>query len=334
MSIFDKYDLEEVNNEVTIPNKRGGLIAVVGNSGSGKTTILKAWGMEEDTFDLTTPIYKLFDSDEQAEHYLILAGLRSVPTWRNTLVNVSNGERQRAELAIKLSRGVICIDEFTSLVDRDTAKALCISLNKNKASIKDLTLASCHHDILQWLEFDHAYNADTKTWIDRGSLRQDREIRLSIRPCDTKEVWEIFKRHHYLSGKINASANSWCCYIGDKPVAMTSVIAFPSGNWKNGWRGHRTVVLPEFQGMGIGTLLSDTIAEYIVSTGARFFSKTAHPAFGMHRNNSENWKPTSKNGIIRKDYKSKRKTKEGGHKIAHANRCCYSHEYVGKIQGE
>jgi GNAT superfamily N-acetyltransferase len=43
------------------------------------------------------------------------------------------------------------------------------------------------------------------------------------------------------------------------------------------------VILPEFQGMGIGTAFSDAIAEIYVSRGLRYFSKTAHPSFGEHR---------------------------------------------------
>ena len=193
----------------------------------------------------------------------------------------------------------------------------------------DLVLATCHYDVLKWLDYDAIYDCSSNRWFDRGSVRRDRELELSIRPCDTEKVWEIFKRYHYLSGKINKSANSWVALYEGKPVAMTSVIAFPSGNWKNGWRGHRTVVLPEFQGMGIGSALSDTVANYIVSTGARYFSKTAHPALGEHRNSSSKWKPTSKNGRIRNDYKSNRITKEDGHKLKHAHRMCYSHEYIG-----
>lgn len=260
---------------------------------------------------------------------MILAGLRSIPTWRRPLKEVSNGERHRAEIALQLSQGVVFIDEFTSVVDRHTARALCHSINKSKK--ESLVLATCHKDVLEWLDFDNAYDCDSGRWLDRGLVRRDRCLELSILPCDTEEVWRIFKKHHYLSGAINKAANSWVVLFEGKPVAMTSVIAFPSGNWKDGWRGHRTVVLPEFQGLGIGSALSDTIARYIVSTGARYFSKTAHPALGEHRERSEEWKPTSKNKVIRKDYRSGRKSKESNHKSKHAHRLCYSHEYVGKI---
>ena len=328
-SIFDKYDLVDIDNEISIPEKPSeGVTVIVGGSGTGKTSILRAWGMAEQCLDLETPIYKQFKSEEEAEHYLICAGLRSVPAWKRSLSSVSNGERHRAEVAIALSFGEAFIDEFTSVVDRDTARALCNSLNK--FSKQSVCIATCHKDILSWLNADNIYSTDLNAWIDRGALRRDREITIDISPCDTQAVWEIFGKHHYLSGKINKSANSFVATYNGKPVGMTSIIAFPSGNWKDGWRGHRTVVLPEFQGMGIGSALSDYTANMVISNGGRFFSKTSHPAFGEHRERSEKWKATSKNKVIRNDYlKGNRKTKEDGHKLKHAKRSCYSHEYIG-----
>jgi len=330
MNIFDKYDLVDVDESFEIPEKpKTGLVVLVGSSGSGKSTILKEWGAESVDVELNKSIVSLFNSDEEAEKYLILAGLRSIPCWKRTLESVSNGERHRAEIAISLSQGDAVIDEFTSVVDRDTARALCASINNSKQ--ESLVLATCHRDVLEWLDFDFAYDTDKRKWLDRGLVRRRSDIKLEIKPCEPEEVWGIFKKHHYLSGKINKSANCWGVFYNDKLVAMTSVIAFPNGNWKNGWRGHRTVVLPEFQGMGIGSRISDEVAKMIVDSGGRFFSKTAHPALGEHREKSDNWKATSKNKVVRKDYMSDRKTKEDSYKRTHAHRSCYSHEYVGGV---
>lgn len=329
MSIFDKYDLVDVDESFEIPDKPSkGLIVIVGSSGSGKSTIINKWNDNAPIeIQRNMPIVSLFDSDIEAEKFLILAGLRSVPCWKRTLNSVSNGERHRAEIAVLLSKGNAIIDEFTSVVDRNTARALCHSINNSER--ESLVLATCHRDVLEWLNFDHAYDTDKKEWIDRRLVRRDTDITLQIEPCDPEEIWEVFKKHHYLSGKINKSANCWGVFNNGKLIAMTSVISFPSGNWENGWRGHRTVVLPEFQGMGIGSRISDEIAEIIVNSGGRFFSKTAHPALGEHREKSTKWKATSKNKVIRKDYMTGRKTKEDGHKRQHALRSCYSHEYIG-----
>jgi hypothetical protein len=52
---------------------------------------------------------------------------------------------------------------------------------------------------------------------------------------------------------------------------------------------------------------------------------------GEYRQKSSNWKATSKNKMSRKDYKVAQITdsrKEGKHMLLHANRTCYSHEYI------
>lgn len=329
MSIFDKYDLVDLQSGVDIPEKpKSGVTVLTGASGSGKTTIMKSWGMPEKEYCENTPIYKLFKTEEEAENLLIMFGLRTIPAWRKPLSKLSNGERQRAIFALNYHNGIFYCDEFTSLVDRDTARALCNSINKIKP--KNLIVASCHEDILSFLDWDQAYDCTTKQW---GSLRlkpySTNSIVITFKQADAEKAWRIFGKHHYLSSKISKSCTCYVAYIGEKAVAMTSFLAFPSGNWKNGWRGHRTVVLPEFQGMGIGNAISEWVAGKIVKTGGRYFSKTSHPSMGEHREKSTKWRATSKNKVLRKDYKSDRKTKEDGHKLSHAHRVCYSHEYIG-----
>jgi GNAT superfamily N-acetyltransferase len=206
---------------------------------------------------------------------------------------------------------------------------------RSSPKIKRLVIATCHRDVIDWLNPDYLYDTDLKSWDDlrkRGCLRRPR-ISLRIRSEeDGENLWSIFKRHHYLSSSYNKSANAFAAEIDGQIVGMSSILRFPNGNFKNGWREHRTVILPEFQGLGIGTALSETIADMVLSSGGRFFSKTSHPAFGAHRDKSMKWRGTSKNHQSRGDYNKNRKTKEDGHKMLHANRVCYSHEYIGNLE--
>jgi GNAT superfamily N-acetyltransferase len=107
------------------------------------------------------------------------------------------------------------------------------------------------------------------------------------------------------------------------------VIAFPSGTIKRAFRGHRTVILPDYQGLGIGVRISDAAGEIIRREGGRYFSKTSNYRMGEYRNKSDKWRPTSKNMKARPDYKSDKKTKESKYKHKHIERVCFSHEYIG-----
>jgi hypothetical protein len=90
--------------------------------------------------------------------------------------------------------------------------------------------------------------------------------------------------------------------------------------------------------MGIGTKFSDAIAELYVSRGMRYFSKTAHPSFGEHRERSPLWRATSTNrksrkgSYLLKDGSIRAMPGYGGNAqiaLRDADRVCYSHEYIG-----
>jgi len=163
-----------------------------------------------------------------------------------------------------------------------------------------------------------------------GLLWRRPEIKLDIYRCDRK-WWEIFKKHHYLTEDINKSAHCYIAFWEQKPIGFSAVLAMPSGSIKNAYRGHRTVILPDFQGLGLGNGLSNAIAQVYIDLGGRYFSRTANPRMGEYRQNSSLWKPTSKNKVLRTDVM---KSIENG-KLFYNNhvtdgiRICYSHEYIG-----
>lgn len=96
---------------------------------------------------------------------------------------------------------------------------------------------------------------------------------------------------------------------------------------KNAWRLARTVVLPDYQGMGIGTRISDAAAEILWREGKRVFTKSMSPAIVRHRNGSPLWHATAKDGKARKDYKANRVNMSSGHKMKHVDRVCACKEY-------
>jgi energy-coupling factor transporter ATP-binding protein EcfA2 len=302
---------------------------IVGASGSGKSTLLKQFGTQKEIkWAQDKAICSHFVDANDAQIKLAAVGLNNIPTWMRPYHVLSTGEKFRADLARQLIDGAI-VDEFTSVVDRNVAKACSYALRRycDQQKLHNIVLASCHYDIIEWLQPDWVFDTNTGQLAGRGSQRRP-EIKLEIVPCTT-EAWAMFSQHHYLSCAINKSSRCWLILWGDTPIGFSSALAYPSGTVKNAWREHRTVVLPDYQGLGLGVRISDSVAQMFKNDGCRYFSKTSHPRMGGYREISLLWKPTSKNKKARKDYSLSRKTKEDGHKMLHVSRVCYSHEFIG-----
>lgn len=329
---FDGESVVNLPDPERLPERDGswscGLI--VGSSGSGKSTLSRErYGITpEPNWNASQAIIS------QVSHEKLAAvGLNTVPSWCRPYHVLSNGEAFRARMAKSLDSDT-CFDEFTSVVDRSVAKSCSCAIRRyiDGNKLKGVVFVSCHRDISDWLRPDWIFDTDSEELVyssDRGCLRRPK-IKLDIYESRS-EGWKIFAKHHYLTGEINKSARCFYFYWEGNLVAFSSVLPFPNGAIKNAVRGHRLVVLPEYQGLGIGVRISNWVASLFVGEGKRFFSKTSNHRLGGYRNSKpEIWRPTSKNMIKRKDYKNSRKTKESAYKHLHADRTCYSHEYIGE----
>jgi ABC-type lipoprotein export system ATPase subunit/GNAT superfamily N-acetyltransferase len=343
-AIRSKYDIRDhKESPVKIPNlPTDGIVLIVGTSGSGKSTILRSLGdSKQPHIEFYNSVIENFSSPERGEELLLACGLRSIPAWFRPPHTLSNGEHHRFEMAMSLDQKINTIDEFTSVVDRDTAKSLALSVRKfydQQGTTEPLYIASCHRDIVEWLDPDYVYDTDLCVLENRRSL-----LRLGTRPQLTLTIkstsvdyWRYFSKYHYLDTAISRSAHYYVLLLGDKPIGFHAAIHSTNRDIHSYWRGHRTVILPEFQGMGIGTRFSDAIAEIYVSRGLRYFSKTAHPSFGEHRQRSPLWRATSTNlksrlgSYLNKDGTTRKMPGYGGTTTARdAGRLCYSHEYIG-----
>jgi len=305
---------------------------IFGPSGSGKSTLLKEMGGVKEI------VWKgnLAIASQVEPNLLMKIGLSSIPSLCRPYHVLSTGEKHRAEIAISLKDGCV-IDEFTSVCNRDLAHSISVGVRNviDHYGYKNVVIATCHEDVINWLEPDWVANTLTRRLVEGRSERLSSDFR--VLPCST-EAWSVFCDHHYLSSEINKSAHCWLLVNEhDTICGFGSAIPFPSRDLRNAWREHRTVILPDFQGMGLGSKLSNAVAKMFYDRGCRYFSKTAHPKLGEHRNNSEIWKPTSMNKVSRKNsYQgmgSNNSKKRGAYTSfdyeAHADRLCYSHEYIG-----
>jgi len=306
---------------------------IVGGSGSGKSTILNyLGGMREANFDENKPLISNFSwlSPEEASKVLMSIGLSSIPAWLRPYNLLSNGEQYRAKLAYLISSAaedeIILIDEYTSFVDRDVAKAMSFALQKYiRKSGKKIILASCHSDIIEWLLPDWTCSPLKGGGIERADcLRQRPSIELQAHRVEY-DTWDFFKKHHYLTEDVSKSCKFFLFTWNNKPVGINCVIPQPSGYFKKGVRESRIVVLPEYQGLGLGTIISEWTASIYKDSGYKYFTKTVHPGLGNYRNaHPEKWKPTSKNGIYQSD---KNDNSMGNWAIKRRKSFC--HEYIG-----
>lgn len=345
IEVSNKFDFKfsgEIQTTITIPNfpEDFQIGLIVGSSGSGKTTLLKrCFGYKENAvfWDNNKAVISHFEDAEMGGRLLGATGLNSIPSWLKPYNVLSCGEKFRADMARILAEGKPVIDEYTSVVNRQTAKTCSYSIQKyiRNNGIKNAVFASCHDDIIDWLLPDWVYNTDTHQFYN-GRYLQRPQIEINFYRIDSSG-WEMFKKHHYLSGDLNKSGH---CYIGEvngQPVAFVCALAFPVGTIKHAWREHRLVVLPDYQGVGIGNSVSECIAQIYIEKGIRYFSKTSNPRCGEHRDKSPFWIPTSKNHKDRKDYidddgnirGNKHYRQSDKMLLAHSKRICYSHEYIG-----
>jgi len=137
----------------------------------------------------------------------------------------------------------------------------------------------------------------------------------------------MFKDHHYLRDDLH---NATRCYVAvweGNVVGFIATIAMPSGYLKNAWRGHRVVILPDYQGLGIGVKLINATAQMMLEDGKRFYARSAHPRMGYYMQHSPLWKATSKNRKLRTDVDHSNLFKN--HYVDN-KRVCFSYEYIGE----
>lgn len=154
--------------------------AIVGGSGTGKSTIAKELFGDymKDNFAYTSK--SVIDdmpkdkSIEEIEKMFYSVGFGSVPSWLKPYSVLSNGEKMRVDLArTLLSNELAVFDEFTSVVDRTVAQTACIAINKALQRMdKQFIAISCHKDILEWLQPDWIFDTDTMQMVFRQATEQ------------------------------------------------------------------------------------------------------------------------------------------------------------------
>ncbi|MEQ8790235.1 MAG: GNAT family N-acetyltransferase [Pirellulaceae bacterium] len=324
--------------------------AIVGPSGSGKSTVARhvysddvysefAWPDDKAVVDCfgELPIKRI-------THMLTAVGFSSPPSWIKPYAVLSGGEKFRCDLARALLLGaggeppetppddaqssagapLVVFDEFTSVVDRTVARigsaAVAKAIRSGRVA-RRFVAVTCHYDILEWLEPDWTLDM-ARMRLERRRLRRPR-IELRLFRCRGR-AWQLFKRHHYLSAALNPAAHCYVAMYDGAPVAFCAVLSLMGRKGRR--RISRIVVLPDYQGVGIGARVLDAVAELYRRRGERMNIVTSHPSMIAGLVRSPRWrlvacKPTG--------YTRDRLTPANYRRSCSLGRSVVSFEYVG-----
>lgn len=329
---------------------------IVGPSGSGKTSVAKAlWPAEFDVYydwrdrALLDDFPKGMPIGEIIE-LINSVGFSSPPSWVRPFHVLSTGEQFRVGVARALAEAIaadrsargpggaqasgdsaepklVVLDEFTSVVDRTVARVGSSAIGRTIRQHPELRLVAvtCHDDVEEWLQPDWVYSPASGVFTRRLVQRRP-PIDLVVRRVH-HSAWNLFRQHHYLDTNLNHAANCFVAFWGERPVCFSSWLSQPHGQIHNLRREHRTVVLPDFQGVGIGNAVSAHLASMWRALGFRAMSTTSHPSMVRSRAKSTLWRMhrtparTSGGGMMTRD-------KAMGRSIAIA-RLTAGFEYVG-----
>jgi GNAT superfamily N-acetyltransferase len=99
----------------------------------------------------------------------------------------------------------------------------------------------------------------------------------------------MFRQYHYLSGSLMPQARCYTALYQDKPIAFIAVVRTHMKATYD--RVTRLVVLPDYQGIGVGKRLLNFMAEHYTSqTKIPFYILTSNPQ--IIRGDMRNWKIT------------------------------------------
>ncbi len=320
---------------------------IVGPSGSGKSTVASQfygdqlyrgaeWPDDRAVIDCfgEAPV-------RQVVELFTAVGFSSPPSWVKPYRVLSCGERFRCDLARALSissdvsrdsvgersagasRLIVAFDEFTSVVDRNVARACSLAIAKGirRGSIPCRFVAvTCHYDVAEWLEADWVLDMATGE-LQRRRLRRP-AIELEIHRCGVAP-WRMFARHHYLSGSLAPGARCYLATWEGEPVTFCATL--PVITKRNHRRFTRIVTLPDYQGMGIGMRVVAAVAALHRAEGLRINVTSSHPALIRHCARSSDWRTVN----VKKTGSSPSGSKRFPSYRSSAGRSVVSFEFVG-----
>lgn len=275
---------------------------IVGPSGSGKSSLgRQLWGDDAYHRGFEWTAAPIIDDIHPGGSFddvcgaLSAVGLGSCPSWLRPYSVLSTGEKFRADLArILLSdRRRVVVDEFTSVVDRQIAKIGAAAFAKawrRRTDGAQVVLLSCHRDILEWVQPNWILDTEDYSY-QRGCLQQRPPLAFDVFQTNWRP-WPVFEAHHYLKLPHMIAATNYVATHQGEPVAH---VAVGTNTGLKSARMCRLVVLPEWQGAGIGLRFMNWIAAEWLAGRNRYgrpmttIFHTSHPGLAAALRRSKPW---------------------------------------------
>lgn len=302
---------------------------IVGPSGSGKSTVMREvfgepralnWSASSMIDDFAKGL-SVADISES----LGSVGFNTIPAWTRPFRVLSNGEQFRSDLARRVleTDGVIVVDEFTSVVDRQVAQIGSHAVQKFiRKRNRQFVAVTCHYDVIEWLQPDWVLDMATRSFT-RRLLQRRPQLECAIGRVPYA-AWSQFAPFHYLTGELHKAARCFGLWCGDQLAAFAGLLHFPHPSTKNIMRISRVVTMPDYQGIGLAFALIDRLGAAYKALGKRLRNYPAHPAFVRAHDASKAWSLRKDPGTFSPAEGKTSKTR-GNLK----NRACAVFEYVG-----
>lgn len=99
----------------------------------------------------------------------------------------------------------------------------------------------------------------------------------------------MFRRYHYLNSDLSASAICYALYDDDTAIGFMAVLHQPNAINKRIKRCSRLVILPDYQGIGLGRRFLEAIAEIYAKDQYTFTVVTSAKNMIMALAHSDKW---------------------------------------------
>lgn len=274
---------------------------IVGPSGCGKSTILReAFGDPKPLEWSAASVVDDFAPGlgiEAITGSCSAVGFNTIPAWLRPYAVLSNGERFRVELARRLleTEGTIVMDEFTSVVDRQVAQIGSHAVQKHvRRSGKRFVAASCHYDIIDWLQPDWVLEPATMRFQRRAVQRRPR-VNVTIARIP-RAAWRLFAPYHYMSADIHKAAACFGLWANGELAAFCATLHFQHYAVRDIKRISRVVTLPDWQGLGLAMILTAELGAAYKAIGKRLRAYPMHPSFVRAHQRSPLWRQEKEAG--------------------------------------